>query len=305
MKRHVSVTVLLLLALVAAGRADDRHACRGLVLEVDAARRTFVASIESIPGVMPAMRMPFQVRDPKELAGLVPGAMIEFTLVIGQTASYAEGVRVRRVQNLEQDPLAARRLALLREIGAGVAAKTTPLGAIVPDFTLIDQKSRPVTLSKLRGKVVAINFMYTTCQLPDFCLRIVNHFGVLQKRLRDDLGPNLIFLTITFDPIRDQPEVLDRYASQWKPDANVWRFLTGPVPDVERVLGLFGVSAFPNEGLMDHALHTVVIDRDGRIVANIEGNRYSSDQLFDLIQGVLKRGRTAGRSYNAPLAWSN
>jgi protein SCO1 len=294
MRRRTMWGLIVVLALAIAVQADDRHACRGLVLEVDAARRTFVASIDSIPGVMPAMRMPFRVRDAKELAGVVPGAMIEFTLVIGKSASYAEGIRVRRVQNLEQDPLAARRQALLKEIASGVAAKAVPAGGIVPDFTLIDQKARPVTLSKLRGKVVAINFMYTTCQLPDFCLRIVNHFGVLQKRLASDLGPNLIFLTITFDPVRDQPDVLDRYASQWKPNPNVWHFLTGPVPEVQRVLGLFGVSAFPNDGLMDHSLHTAVLDRTGRLVANIEGNQYSSDQLYDLIQGALKRGTATG-----------
>jgi protein SCO1/2 len=287
--RQLTTVVALLLALVAAVRADDRHACRGLVLEVDVAHRTFVASIEAIPKVMPAMSMPFQVRDAKDLEGVAPGAMIEFTLVVGKTASHVEAIRVLRHQNLEQDPLAARRLALLREVGAGVASRAVAVGAPMPDFTLIDQKSRPVTLSAFRGKVVAVNFMYTTCQLPDFCLRIVNHFGALQRRLQNDLGRNLIFLTITFDPVRDQPDVLDHYASQWKPDPNVWHFLTGAVPDVQRVLDLFGVAAFGNDGLMDHSLHTAVIDRSGRLAANIEGNKYSADQLLDLIQSVIKR----------------
>ena len=290
MRRRVVTVAVCLLALVVFVQADERHACRGLVLEVDAARRTFVASIEAIPNVMPAMRMPFQVRDAKDLAGVVPGAMIEFTLVVGKTASHAEGIRILRYQNLEQDPLAARRLSLLKEVGAGVASRAVAVGAPIPDFTLIDQKSRPVTLSHFRGKVVAVNFMYTTCQLPDFCLRIVNHFGVLQRRLQNELGRNLILLTITFDPVRDQPDVLDRYASQWKPDPNAWHFLTGPVPDVQRVLDLFGVAAFGNDGLMDHSLHTAVIDRTGRLAANVEGNKYSPDQLLDLVQLVLKRG---------------
>ena len=38
--------------------------------------------------------------------------------------------------------------------------------------------------------------------------------------------------------------MLDRYAAQWKPNHDTWRFLTGPVGDVRRVLDLFGVSAF-------------------------------------------------------------
>ena len=67
-----------------------------------------------------------------------------------------------------------------------------------------------------------------------------------------------------------------------------WRFLTGPVAEIERVSGLFGVEFFPDEGLMNHSLHTAVIDRDGMLVANIEGNQYTSAQLGDLVQSVLE-----------------
>ena len=278
--------------------AVDRYAATGMVLEVDPAHRTFVASIDAIQGFMPAMTMPFQVKDPKELTGLAPGAIIDFTLIVDKTASFAELIRVRRYQNIEQDPLAARRLSLLKEIAGGAASKALPVGAIVPDFTLTDQKYRKVTLSQFRGKVVAINFMYTTCQLPDFCLRIVNHFGVLQKVFKSELGRDLEFLTITFDPVRDQPDVLDRYASQWKPNPEMWHFLTGSTQDVQRVLELFGVAAFPDEGLMDHSLHTVLIDRNGALFANVEGNKFSTDQLADLTRTVLKlatRKRQADR----------
>ncbi len=144
-----------------------------------------------------------------------------------------------------------------------------------------------MALSQFRGKVVAVNFMYTTCQLPDFCLRVVNNFGVLQKRFKERLGRDLVLLTITFDPVRDRPDVLARYASQWKPDPDTWRFLTGSVPDVQRVLEMFGMAAFPNDGLMDHSLRTALIGRDGKLAANIEGNKYSPDQLADLTQAVL------------------
>jgi protein SCO1/2 len=233
------------------------------------------------------MIMPFAVRQASDLDGLVPGAIVEFTLVVGPTASHAEGIRIRRFQTVEQDPLAARRLALLKLIAGGGTSKVLAVGEPVPDFTLTDHKRRPVTFSQLRGKIVAINFTYTTCQLPDFCLRIVNHFGALQKRFADALGPDLIFLTITFDPVRDQPDVLDRYASQWTPNPDAWHFLTGREADVQPVLEWFGVSAFPNEGLIDHALHTVLVGRDGRMITNIEGNTFSTDQLGDLIQSAL------------------
>jgi protein SCO1/2 len=288
--------VQLFAALLAVGYQTSpvgRHPATGVVLRVDAAAQTFVASVDAIPGVMTAMTMAFTVRDAKELASVVPGAMVDFTLVVEKSASYAEGLHVRRYQNLEQDPLAAQRLGLFRQIANGRPATALSVGDAVPDFTLIDSHSRPIALSNFRGKVVAVNFMYTTCQLPDFCVRLVNHFAVLQKRLSSRLGRDLILLTISFDPERDRPDVLEHYAQQWKPVAGTWHFLTGTTADVGRVLDLFGVSAFPSEGLMDHSLRTAVIDRRGVLAATLDGNRYSSDQLGDLVQSVLDAGPAA------------
>jgi protein SCO1/2 len=293
-----SRAALIALALVSAVTPDadaardaDRYPVTGMVLRVDAATRTFVASIEKIPGFMDAMAMPFEVKDARELAGLVPGAIVEFTLVVDRTASHVEGIRVRRYQSVEQDPQTARRLSLLKGISGSPPPRPVAIGEIVPDFTLTDQQSRRMSLSSLRGKVVAVNFIYTTCQLPDFCARIVNHFGVLRKTFASELGRNLILLTITFDPARDQPDVLAKYASQWKADADTWRFLTGSAPEIRRVLDAFGVSAFPDDGLMDHSLHTALIDREGRLVANIEGNQYQVSQLVDLTASVLSAQR--------------
>jgi protein SCO1/2 len=166
---------------------------------------------------------------------------------------------------------------------AGLASKPLEIGARVPDFTLIDQAKQRVSLSSLAGKVVVVNFVYTRCALPQFCLRVSNNFGVLQKRFQKELGRDVVLVTITFDPERDTPEALAAYASQWKADPKTWRFLTGPVADVRKVCALFGVEYFPDEGLMNHTLRTAVIDRGGTLVASIEGNTYSPEQLGDLV----------------------
>jgi protein SCO1/2 len=159
----------------------------------------------------------------------------------------------------------------------------------VPDFKLIDQRGRRLSLSELRGKVVAVNFVYTSCALPNYCLRIANNFGVLQKRFKARLGRDLILLTVTFDPVHDTPDVMSRYARRWDADPATWHFLTGPVEDVQKVCHLFGVDFFPDEGLMSHSLHTAILDRRGRLVANIEGNQLTADQLGDLTETLLDR----------------
>ena len=275
-------------AVTVTGQQSSRHDMTGMVLKIDAAKRSVVISHDAVRGVMPAMTMPFEVRDAKELSGLAPGAIVSFTLVLAKETSHIERVKVVRYQSVEQDPLTARRLQLLRTI-TGTAPKPLPVGEVVPEFTLTDQRRTRVSLSQLRGKVVAVNFIYTSCVLPQFCYRVANHFGVVRDRFRDRMGRDLVLLTITFDPVRDTPEKLAEYASQWKADPAVWHFLTGAAPDVERVCNMFGVEFFADEGLMNHSVRTAVLDRTGKLVANIEGNQYTAAQLGDLVDSVLRR----------------
>ena len=292
MTRTAIALVLALAAslsnLIAAQVKPGRHPARGMVLSVDAARKTVVVSHDSIPGVMAAMAMPFDVRNARELEGLVPGAIVSFTLVIGKESAHAEGLRVVRYESVEQDPLTARRLRLLQELTGGAAAPM-PIGQAVPDFTLTDQAHARVSLSQFRGKVVALNFIYTSCALPQFCYRLANHFNVVQRRFQAAMGRDLVLLTVTFDPARDTPERLAEYAAQWKADPSRWHFLTGSVEEVRRVCRLFGVDAFPDEGLISHSTRTVVVDRRGVLAASIEGNQHTATQLGDLIDGVLRR----------------
>jgi protein SCO1/2 len=276
-----------------AGRvaSAQQYPVTGMIVSVNPSTRTFVASIQAIPNYMQAMTMPFEVRQAADLRGLAPGVVVSFTLVVEAQTSYATGLTVVHYANTDQDPFSANRLKLLSDLASPSrreAAQAVALGAVVPDFTLVDQRKRPVSLAALRGKVVVANFIYTTCALPNFCLRLANNFGVLQKRFAPQLGKDLVLLTVTFDPVHDTPEVMATYARQWNANADTWRFLTGAPADVERACALFGVHAYSNEGLMDHSLHTVIIGRDGTLLANIEGNQFTATQLGDVVAGVLK-----------------
>ena len=288
--RPTNVAVCLALALAfllhVAPAAQKEYTVKGMVVRVDAAKGSFVVSHEKIVGLMDSMIMPFDVRDPTELQGVVPGAVIEFTLTVGSSSAYASKIVVRRYQSVEKDPKTAQRLAVMKKM-AGLSTARLEVGQTVPDFTLIDQARQRVSFSSLAGKVVALNFIYTRCALPQFCLRVSNNFGVLQKRFQKELGRDLVLLTVTFDPERDTPDVLSAYASQWKADAKTWHFLTGAAADVRRVCAMFGVESFPDEGLLNHSLRTVVIDRTGTITASVEGNQYTPEQLGDLLFTAL------------------
>ena len=53
----------------------------------------------------------------------------------------------------------------------------------------------------------------------------------------------------------------------------------------------FDMNYYPDEALLVHSFHTVVIDRQGKLVSNIEGNDFTPKQLGDLVQTVLNEAR--------------
>ena len=285
--RILFLPLLFVLGLLA--RSIQRYEVTGLVLTVDIPHRTVLVSHDPIPGFMDAMTMPYRVDNPRVLDTLKAGEKIEFTLVVGKTSSYITNVHVREYDSWERDPAQNRRLALLDEAMRSKAgsASTLSIGQTVSDFSLVDQTNRPVTLSEFRGKVVAITFIYTRCPLPDYCVRLSNNFAQLQKRFNTRMGRDLVLLSITFDPDHDSPDVLAKYAETWKANVDGWRFLTGTLSNVKQVCGMFGMNFWPDEGLLTHSLHTAIVDREGKLVANIEGNQFTAVQLGDLVEVTL------------------
>jgi protein SCO1/2 len=282
---------LLLFCCAPLAWAAEHHAAFGVVLQVDRAHHSVRVSCREIPGYRDAMVMDFPVRNAKELDGLQTGTLIDFTLVVEKDSVYADGVRVHSFQSSDPEPMAVRQLNLVEGLVGSRPDETKKLeiGERVPDFSLIDQRSRSVSLSSFAGKVIGITFMYSHCALPNYCFRLSNNFGMVRKRFADRLGRDLILLNISFDPVHDQPEVLAEYARNWDA-AGVpgWYFLTGPVSDVQKVCHEFGMNFWQDEGLITHALHTVLLDRQGRILANLEGNEFTAKQLGDLVESVLR-----------------
>ncbi len=104
------------------------------------------------------------------------------------------------------------------------------------------------------------------------------------------MGRDLMMLSITLDPVHDGREALAEYGRIWKVDPKGWRLLTGPPAEIQKFCSRFGVSFFPDEGQLIHSFHTLVVDRQGNLAANLEGNEFTAEQLGDLVQSVMIRG---------------
>ncbi|MBI3683840.1 MAG: SCO family protein [Acidobacteria bacterium] len=247
----------------------------GLLLEVQPAERRIVVSHRAAPGVMPAMVMELRVKKAGSIAALKPGMYIDFRLARG----YAVRIRRRPAQRyIEQD---GRRIPL--------PAQKPGTGYPVPDFSLTDQLGRPVRLSDFRGKLVAVQFLYTRCPMPEVCPRLAAAFARVQQRFRDRMGTDLILLSITLDPVYDTPEVLLRYATIWRAREDGWRFLTGAEDQIKEVAARFGLVYWPEEGVITHTSTIAVIDPAGRLAGMIEGLSFHAQQLCDWIESLLNK----------------
>ena len=242
----------------------------GIVVAVDRTARTMLVAHRPIARYMPAMMMPFRVEKAGELDGLYPGARVSFELVVGKDRSLA--TRIQKTGNGEI-PAPAERIRP---------------GDALTDFQLVDQQGRTVHSSDLRGKVVALDFIYTRCPLPDVCPRLSANFATLAKRFHQQLGRNLLLLSVTVDPEYDTPSVLAEYAQRWGADPRGWLFLTG---DVSHLAAQLGEVYWADEGSIGHNSMTAIIGRDGRLAARVEGAGYRVDQLEHLIAHELEGAR--------------
>lgn len=130
----------------------------------------------------------------------------------------------------------------------------------VDDFSLIDQSGSPFTFQSVRGKVVLLTFVYTTC--PDVCPLLTAHMRSVQEKLRAEKARSVHFLSITTDPEVDTPSVLKSYAERYKVDFSNWSFLTGDEKSLQQVWKIFGVKVERKaRGLVSHTTLTAIVDQ--------------------------------------------
>lgn len=153
-----------------------------------------------------------------------------------------------------------------------------------PDFVLVNQDSQRFDSRRLRGKVVVLNFIFTTC--TDVCPIFTANLAQLQRKLNERHGTELFFVSITTDPEVDSAKVLNAYAQRYNADFKNWAFLTGSEAQLKQVWDGFGVRVIrKGRGLVQHTSLTTVIDRQGLRRFNYLGEKWP---LKDLEKDILK-----------------
>jgi protein SCO1/2 len=160
--------------------------------------------------------------------------------------------------------------------------------AKTPDFSLSDQDGKPFLSEKLRGKIVLVTFIFTTC--PDVCPLLTAKFAQIQRALAREKRQNDVFLvSITTDPEVDKPQVLKSYTKRYGADTKNWAFLTGNEKDLAAVWRSFGVAVKKRDrGLVQHTGLTTLIDGKGMRRFNYYGDLWQEKTVLQDISTLLR-----------------
>lgn len=272
------IFIFLALALLSActskpASTAKRYALTGKIASIDKNTQSMVVDGAEIKGFMEAMTMPYMVKNARELEGLGAGDSVTADVVMQGSDYWLENIKVTQ------------------KAGAPPPSKTefhmpSP-GEEVPNFKLVNQSSRHISLAQYRGKILILTFIYTRCPFPDFCPRVTGQFAELNRQLAADpkLYAKTHLLSISFDPGNDTPKVLTDYGHQWAgKDAKVfehWEFAVAAAADVPKMAKFFGLTVIPEkDNIITHSLSTAVIGPDGKIFRWYHGSDWQASDLL-------------------------
>lgn len=159
-----------------------------------------------------------------------------------------------------------------------------------PAFALATHDGGRLALADLRGKVVAVTFIYATC--TDTCPLLTAKLATIARGLGRDFGAGVSFVAITVDPERDTPAILHNYAVAHGATARGWWFLTGASEEVRETTRRYGVFAQKaDRGDVDHTFLTSLIDRAGMLRVQYMGVRFDPDEMLGDLRALLREPR--------------
>ncbi|WP_413468614.1 SCO family protein [Mesorhizobium muleiense] len=165
-----------------------------------------------------------------------------------------------------------------------------PIDKPAPDFMLRTADGRVVRTADLRGKVVVLHFIYTSC--PDVCPLHAEKITEIQTMVNaTPMKDRVTFVTITTDPTRDTPDVLRNYGPAHGLDPVNWLFLTTtadqPEDATRKLAEAFGHKfALTDDGYQMHGTVTHVIDKEGHWRANFHGLSFAAVNLVTFVNAL-------------------
>jgi protein SCO1/2 len=198
----------------------------------------------------------------------------------------------RCVERLLAAAFALTAIALRAEVPALDAAEAlrageAALGRAVPDLVLTDRQGRAVPLASYRGQPLLVSFVYTGCF--QVCPTQTRALFEAVQGLDKTLGPSRFHIvSIGFNQPFDSPSAMRAFAAQHRIAHANWEFLSPEARQVEALTQAFGFRYVATPAGFDHVLGVTVVDAQGRIRAQVYGDRLRADQLGEPLRALLR-----------------
>jgi protein SCO1/2 len=259
------------------------YAASGIMEKISDERHTATIHNDEIPGYMAEMTMDFPVRDTNELNGVSPGDIITFTVVVNKTDSWIQNVK----RTGKTAPVATNDMQAVSEAPADLGP-----GDMLPDGSLTAEDGRQIHFSDFKGKAVAFTFFYTRCPLPNFCPLMNRNFAAARDLISSTTNAptNWEFLSISFDPATDTPAMLGSYAGLFRGEnPGHWLFAAATTNTLARLAPALDLMVVREDNSITHNLRTVVLDPQGRIYHQFDGNQWTPRELADAILAAARQ----------------
>jgi protein SCO1 len=163
--------------------------------------------------------------------------------------------------------------------------------------TFFNQDSIEVEFPELtKGKITLMTMVFTHC--PDICPMTTHNMHLVEQKLPDEIKDDVKLVVISFDPNRDSPSVLKKYAELREYDLNRWSLLSGDDQNTKEVMLKFDVKAiftdstYSEDGELSYnIMHTdrmSLIDQSGRLRNNYKGSVANLDEVVEDIKYLSK-----------------
>lgn len=178
-------------------------------------------------------------------------------------------------------------LATLALVIPACAAAIPP--AVFRDLHLQDHRARAVQPASLDGRVLLLNFVFTTCSTS--CPLQTHELAQLRRGLPAAVRARTEFVSVSVDPLNDTPAALAAFARRLGAEQAGWRFVTGAPAQVDQLLARMQVLAPGGAAPADHRTSLWLFDHRGALVQRFAGAPLDRTRLADEIGRLaLKAG---------------
>lgn len=153
---------------------------------------------------------------------------------------------------------------------------------VIPDVAVLDQDGNALHFytDLIKGKTVAINFIFTNC--TTICPPLAATFARLQKEMGDKIGKDVHLISISVDPVTDTPERLKAWGAKFKAGPG-WTFVTGEKQEMDKLLNALGAAVSKRE---DHT-PALIIGNDSKGVWTRTYGLAKINQIVGVINDVM------------------